>query len=461
MNMLFPGHLPEEALRICEAVRKYGGRAFIVGGWIRDAILEKTSKDIDIEVYNLNNDMMKTALSEFGEVELVGKAFGVFKVAGCDVSMPRKDSKIAPGHKGFEVNFDPLMSRDEAARRRDFTCNSMFYDPVDGGLYDPYHGQDDIKAGILKVVDPTTFIEDPLRVLRAAQFIARFGFKPDAGLLKLSASIAHTMKELPGERLLEEWNKLLLKGKTPSKGIEFLRDVGVLSLLFPEIHALIDVKQEFEWHPEGDVFIHTNMAIDAATESRTGDVTHDMTLMYATLCHDFGKSWTTKFEEGRWRARGHEEAGVEPAMAFLGRLKAPADLMKQVAVLVNHHLAPAHFMAPKQKATPKAYRTLARKLDGSGTNVEMLYKVAKADHFGRTTPDALAREFPAGDEFLAKAKEIKVEDKPEPDVVMGRHLLARGMAPGKEFGIILTKCREIQYETGIKDPEEILKQVLV
>lgn len=458
---VMPGILPEEAIQICSSIRQVGGRAFIVGGWVRDTALGVPSKDVDIEAYNCNHDRMVAALGHLGDMELVGKAFGVYKVLGCDVSMPRKDSKVAPGHKGFEVNFDPLMSREEAARRRDFTCNAMFYDPIDGGLYDPYHGQDDIKAGILRATDANTFIEDPLRVLRAAQFVARFGFKPDAGLLKICANIAHTMKELPGERLLEEWNKLLLKGKNPSKGIEFLRDVGVLSVLFPEIHALIGVQQEFEWHPEGDVFVHTNMAVDAAVESRTGDVTHDMTLMYSTLCHDLGKAWTTKFEEGRWRARGHEEAGVEPSMAFMGRMRAPAELMKQVAVLVAHHLAPAHFAHPGMKASPKAYRALARKLDESGTNMEMLYKVAKADHFGRTTRDALAREFPAGEHFLAKAKEIKVEVRPEPDVVMGRHLIARGMSPGKEFGTILTKCRELQYETGIKDPEEILKQVLV
>lgn len=452
---------PETAVKICQAVQKHGGQGFIVGGWIRDVFLGLPSKDTDIEVYNLSPDALKNALTEFGEVEMVGKAFGVFKVAGCDVSLPRKDSKVAPGHKGFEVSFDPSMSRVEAARRRDFTINSMFFDPLSGEVSDPFLGREDIQAGVLKVTDQTTFIEDPLRVLRAAQFIARFGLKPDAGLLKISASIAHTMKELPGERIGEEWNKLLLKGKTPSKGIEFLRDVGVLSILFPEIHALIDVQQEFEWHPEGDVFVHTNMAVDAAAEQRTGDVAHDMTLMYATLCHDFGKSWTTKFEEGRWRARGHEEAGVEPAMAFMGRLKAPVDLMKQVSVLVANHLAPAHFAHPGMKASPKAYRSLARKLDGSGTTMEMLYKVAKSDHFGRTTRDALAREFPAGDHFIEKAREIKVEVKPEADVVMGRHLIARGMSPGKEFGIILTKCRELQYETGCKDAEEILKQVMI
>lgn len=449
-----------QAIEIAKAVNAAGGRALVVGGYVRDRLLGLDPKDIDIEVYNLPVDALKETLAKFGDVEMVGKAFGVFKVAGCDVSLPRKDSKVGVGHKGFEVSFDPNMRVIDAARRRDFTINSMAMDPFTEEIIDPFGGRGDIMAQELRATDPITFVEDPLRVMRAAQFIARFGLKPNAGLLELCASIAHTMKELPGERLHEEWNKLLLKGVKPSKGIEFLRDVGVLPLLFPEVHSLINVQQEFEWHPEGDVFVHTNMAVDAAAEQRTGDLTHDLTLMYATLCHDFGKSWTTKFEEGRWRARGHEEAGVEPSMAFLGRLKAPTELMKQVSVLVAHHLAPAHFAHPGMKATPKAYRTLARKLDESGTNMEMLYKVAKADHFGRTTPDALAREFPAGETFLAKAKEIKVEVKPEPDVVMGRHLIARGMSPGKEFGIILAKCREIQYETGSKDTEDILKQVL-
>lgn len=453
----------EKAILIAKVVKNQGGRALVVGGFVRDHLLGLDPKDVDIEVYGLQLDELRRVLSSldgYEDIDMVGKAFGVFKVEGCDISIPRKDSKVAAGHRGFEISLDPFMSTTDAARRRDFTINSMAMDPLTGELIDPFGGQQDLKEGRLAVTDPLTFVDDPLRVLRAAQFIARFGLKPDAGLLSLCASIASTMKELPGERLFEEWNKLLLKGKQPSKGIEFLRDVGVLSLLFPEIHALIGVQQEFEWHPEGDVFIHTNMAVDAAAEQRTGDIAHDMTLMYASLCHDFGKSWTTKFEEGRWRARGHEEAGVEPSMSFLGRMRAPAELMKQVSVLVAHHLAPAHFAHPSMKASPKAYRTLARKLDGSGTTMEMLYKVAKADHFGRTTQDALARQFPAGEDFLAKAKEIKVEVKPEPDVVMGRHLLTRGMVPGKEFGVILTKCREVQYETGLKDPDEILKQVL-
>jgi tRNA nucleotidyltransferase (CCA-adding enzyme) len=457
----------DQAVKIAEAVRAAGGRALIVGGYVRDMAFENVwidnapeSKDLDIEVYKLAIDQLKAALLPFGEVEMVGKAFGVFKVAGCDISLPRKDSKVGPGHTGFEISVDPNMSFSEAASRRDFTINSMGLDPLEGTTFDPYNGVDDIMNKVLRATDPKTFVEDPLRVMRAAQFISRFDLTPTESLKKLCANIVDTMKELPSERLWEEWNKLLLKGNKPSKGIYFLRDVGVLQLLFPEVAALTGVQQDPEWHPEGDVFIHTNMAVDAAAEMRTGDLAHDMLLMYGTLCHDFGKTWTTKFEDGRWRARGHEDAGVEPSMTFLGRLRAPADLMRQVSVVVAHHLAPAHFMNPKMHATPRAYRTLARKLADAGTTVEMLYKVAKADHFGRTTPDAIAREFTAGDAFLKKASEIQVVNKPEPDVVMGRHLIARGMTPGRQFGLILGQCRDYQYETGSKDPEEILKVVL-
>lgn len=448
------------ALRIAQVVRDAGGRALIVGGYVRDRFIGLPSKDMDLECYGLDIERLKEVLLPFGEVDLVGKSFGVFKVMGMDVSVPRRDSKNGKGHKGFQVEPDPSMSVQDAARRRDFTMNSMSLDPITGELLDPFNGQQDLRAGHLRMTDPRTFIEDPLRVLRAAQFMSRFNLRPDPMLTLTCRSIESTLTELPGERLWEEMVKLLLRGNKPSAGLTFLVASGALGRLFPELDALIDVPQDPEWHPEGTVWVHSLMAVDAAVETRTGDLTHDLQLMFGTLLHDVGKATTTKFEDGRWRAKGHEAAGVEPATRFLDRLRAPLDLVKQVGALVDSHLAPAHFSTPKQKATPKAYRSLARKLFEAGTTMEMLHKVSQADHFGRTTPDAIAREFPAGDDFLAKAKEIQIVDKPEDDVVMGRHLIARGMKPGKEFGPILDKCRDIQYESGLKDAEVILNMVL-
>ena len=445
---------------IAHAVKDAGGRALIVGGYVRDHILNLPSKDIDIEVYGIPIDNLERILSQFGEVHAVGKSFGVLKLDGMDISIPRRDSKTGKGHTGFRIDTDPHMSISDAARRRDFTMNSMSIDPITGELIDPFDGKADLIDGFLKMADPVTFVEDPLRVLRAAQFIARFKLSPDPLLVATSHEIVDTLKELAAERVFEEMNKLLLKSEKPSAGFFFLNQVGAVEVLFPEIFALIGCQQEPEWHPEGDVWIHTLMAIDVAAGLRTGDFLHDTQLMYGTLCHDLGKPPTTRYEEGRWRSKGHEDGGIAPTTAFLERLRAPIELVSQVNGLVAHHLAPAHFVHPKFNATPKAYRNLARKLSEAGTSVEMLHKVATCDHFGRTTADAVAREFPAGDVFLKNAKEINVTNKPEADVVMGRHLLDRGMTPGKEFGPILVKCREVQYETGIKDADVILKMVL-
>jgi tRNA nucleotidyltransferase (CCA-adding enzyme) len=454
-------HKNSQLLAIIDAIKAAGGRALIVGGYVRDHLLNLNPKDIDLEVYNLSLDQLRQVLSKFGDVDMVGKAFGVFKLHGCDISIPRHDSKVAVGHKGFEVSFDPFMSFEDAARRRDFTINSMAMNALTDEIIDPYGGQNALKRGVLSMTDPKTFVEDPLRVLRGAQFISRFELVPDDSLLATSREIAHTMTELAGERVWEEMCKLLLKGKKPSKGLEFLKEVGVLSVLFPELQALISCPQEFEWHPEGDVWIHTMMAVDIAAELfRNGDLNHDLTVMFGTLCHDFGKPITTQFETGRWRAKGHEEAGVAPTTSFMDRMRAPLDLVKAVNGLVAHHLAPAHFVHPKFNATPKAYRNLARKLSEAGTTIDMLYKVSSSDHFGRTTSDAIARDFSIGEKFMAKAKEIQIVDKPEPDVVMGRHLITRGLKPGKEFGPILDKCREYQYETGNKNADEILRVVL-
>jgi tRNA nucleotidyltransferase (CCA-adding enzyme) len=448
----------DTVLRIAEAVRAAGGRAVVVGGFVRDHVLGLSPKDVDLEVYGLPLDRLEKTLRKFGDVHAVGKSFGVLKVAGLDVSVPRRDSKTGAGHRGFLIEPDPTMSFEEAARRRDFTMNSMMIDPLTGEIIDPFHGRRDLADRVLRMTDAATFVEDPLRVVRAAQFVARFELEPDPRLLEVSRSVRHTLQELPGERLWEEWVKLLLKGKRPSRGLRFLHDARALEVLFPEIQAMVGCQQEPDWHPEGDVFVHTCMVVDAAAEMRTGDPDHDLELMFGALCHDFGKPPTTKFEEGRWRSRGHEDAGIEPSRAFLERLRAPLALVEKVCALVKDHLAPAHFA--NGTPGPKAYRRLARTLADAGTSMEMLYKVAKADHFGRTTKDALAREFPAGDNFLAKAREIAVEKQAEPDVVLGRHLIARGMAPGVEFGPVLAKCREVQYETGLKDPEAILRLVL-
>ena len=465
--------LPPEVLDVAGAISEAGGRAFLVGGHVRDWIFSESDRpvasavefnDIDIEVYGLQLARLEEVLGSFGEVISVGRSFGVFKVKGlfsdkwvdCSFSLPRRDNKVGRGHRGFQVELDPELGFEEAARRRDLSMNSIGVEIPGAEVEDPHGGRADIEAGIMRATDPEHFPEDPLRGLRVAQFAARFPWmEPDDALVELCRAL--DLSELPGERLFEEFRKLLLKGQEPSRGLDFLHRAGLLRF-FPELEAMVGVKQDAQWHPEGTVWEHTLLVVDEAAKARRGEgfEEEDLIVMFAALCHDLGKPATTVEVDGRVRSPNHEREGVEPTRQFLGRLRAPSALVAAVEVLVHHHLAPANFVS--QAASPKAYRRLARKLDAGGMNARILHRLAEADHFGRTTADALAHEFPAGAEFLRQAELLELEEAGEPDVVLGRHLIARGQEPGPGFSEILDRCREIQDETGWKSSEQILER---
>lgn len=441
---------------VARAVDTAGGRAVLVGGYVRDRLLGRPSKDYDVEIYGLSPDAVSDLLSGFGELIQVGRAFGVLRVKGIDAdfSLPRRDSKSGRGHRGFDVAFDPDLDFAEASRRRDLTVNSIGLDPLSGEILDPHDGRRDLERRVLRATDINHFAEDPLRGLRAAQFAARLEMTPDRELTELCRRL--DLAELPPERIFEELRKLLLKATRPSLGFEFLRDAGLLRF-FPEIDALQGVPQDPIWHPEGDVWIHTLLVIDEAADLRGNDG-HDLPLMYAALCHDIGKPAVTVEEQGRVRSPGHEALGAKMARSFLERLRAPGELCDQVAALVKYHLAPALFVA--QGTTAKGYRRLARNLDRAGTDIPLLVQVARADHWGRTTEEARKRVFPAADAFLDEAEKASVKDAAPRDVVQGRHLQARGLTPGPEFGDILARCRDVQDETGWTDADEILDKVL-
>lgn len=441
---------------IARAIAAAGGRAYLVGGFVRDALLGRAGKDLDIEVHHLPLDRLEQVLRAAGEVISVGRAFGVLRVKGLDVdfSLPREDSKRGAGHRGFLVRCDPDLGLERAARRRDLTINSMALDMLSGEIIDHHGGRADLERGVLRATDPASFAEDPLRGVRVAQFAARFEMLPDAQLIDLCRQL--DLAELPGERMLEELRKLLLKGRRPSLGLRVLEQTGLIRF-FPEIAALRGVPQEPEWHPEGDVWVHTLMVVDEAAQLRDGGA-DDEALMFGALCHDLGKPLTTEVIDGRVRSLGHDTGGVAPTRELLQRLRAPHQLTDQVAALVEHHLAPA--LLDKGGATLRAFRRLARRLGEAHTTMDLLERVARADHLGRTTADALARSFPAGDRFRAIARDLAVDRAAPSDVVLGRHLIARGMAPGKAFGEVLRRCRDVQDETGLDDPDAILARVL-
>jgi tRNA nucleotidyltransferase (CCA-adding enzyme) len=441
---------------VARAVAAAGGRAVLVGGYVRDRLLGVASKDYDVEIYGLSPDAVADLLADFGELIQVGRAFGVLRIKGIDAdfSLPRRDSKSGSGHRGFDIAFDPDLDFAQASRRRDLTVNSIGLDLSSGEILDPHGGRADLARGVLRATDAAHFTEDPLRGMRTAQFAARLEMAPDEELTALCSQL--DLAELPAERIYEELRKLLVKARKPSLGFEFLSRAQLLRF-FPEIESLQGVSQDPKWHPEGDVWVHTMLVIDEAAALRNRD-DEDLALMYAALCHDFGKPAVSVEHDGRVRSPKHDVIGARMAREFLERLRAPGHLCDQVEALVKYHLAPALFVA--QGATAKAYRRLARNLDEAGVNIALLVRVARADHWGRTTDEAIKRIFPAADTFVAEAEKAAVVDAAPEDVVQGRHLQARGLEPGPQFGEILDRCRDLQDETGWTDADKILDKVL-
>jgi tRNA nucleotidyltransferase (CCA-adding enzyme) len=446
------------AQAIARAVRAEGGRALIVGGWVRDRLVGRPSKDIDLEVFGVPAARLRALLEQFGHVETIGESFTVYKSGDIDVALPRRESKVGRGHRGFLVEGDPGMSIDEASRRRDFTINAIAWDPLTAEHIDPRGGRADLEARVLRVVDAATFGDDSLRVLRAMQFIARFDLAPAPGTVDTCRAIA--LDDLPAERVWGEFEKLLLLPPRPSLGFLFARDAGVVERLFPEMHALIGCGQEPEWHPEGDVWNHTLLVIDEA-RARIDDLPRwgKIAVMLGAVCHDFGKPATTAFFDGRIRSHDHEEAGVGPARALLDRLNVHSidgvDVRAQVFGLTAHHLKPGSWYKVRNEVGDGAFRRLAQRVD-----LELLARLAAADCAGRHPGefDCTAMAW-----FLDRARSLGVEhDAPKP-LLLGRHLLALGLKPGPRIGEILALVYERQLDGTITTVEEGIaaaKQIL-
>ncbi len=439
---------PSIAIDIANAVKAAGGRALIVGGWVRDRVLGLAAKDLDIEVFGIPADQLKDLLAPFGRVDTVGEAFTVYKIADIDVSLPRRESKIGRGHTGFRVEGDPALPFNDAARRRDFTINAISWDPLNNEVIDPFHGVDDLHARILRVVDSATFADDSLRVLRALQFSARFELTVEDDTKTICAAIP--LDDLPRERVWGEFEKLLLRAGRPSIGLALALELGVVDRLFPELKALVGCEQEPEWHPEGDVWVHTLLVVDQA-RTRIDDLDRGRAaaIMLGAVCHDVGKPATTIFKDGRIRSPGHEEGGVEPALRVLDTLNVHTldgyDVRHTVAGLTAHHLKPGMFYKSPTPVTDGAFRRLAQKVD-----LELLARLAKSDCLGRTG----AFDCTAMDWFLDRARALGVEHAPPAPLVLGRHLLELGMRPGPDVGALLKKIYEKQLDSEVTTLEQ-------
>ncbi|MBI2186229.1 MAG: HD domain-containing protein [Acidobacteria bacterium] len=449
------------AWAIAAAVREAGGRALIVGGWVRDRLCGHPSKDIDLEVFGVGEDRLAALLQRFGRVEAVGQSFPVYKVIAkgdgerkqgeIDVALPRRESKTGRGHKGFQVTGDPAMSIAEAARRRDFTINAVSWDPLTEAYEDPFGGRADLDRRLLRAVDLTTFGDDSLRVLRAIQFAARFEFTLEEETAALCRRIP--LDDLPAERVWGELEKLLLAAERPSIGLALALDLGVVDALLPELRPLVGCEQEPDWHPEGDVWTHTLMVADTARRLNADlDRPRLIAIMLGALCHDLGKPATTELIDDRIRSLNHEEAGVAPTIGLLDRLNIHTidgfDVRAQVVGLVAHHLKPGMLHKAPQVGDG-AFRRLAQKVD-----LELLARLARADCLGRTGHfDCSAMDW-----FLDRARALGVEHRPPEPLLLGRHLLALGLSPGPQIGAILKQIYEEQLDGQVTSVEEAIEE---
>ena len=448
--------IPEELRAMLAAVRRVG-RPRLVGGGVRDALLGRTPKDFDVEVAGVDFETLRRALSRFGATDVVGRSFGVIKVRGAasgaeyDFSLPRRESKTGAGHRGFAVEPDPALSDAEAAARRDFTVNAIACDPFSGELVDPHGGAADLRARVLRHTS-AAFTEDPLRVLRAFQLAARFDFSLAPETAALCRSIADSFAELPVERVWGEWEKWAVKSARPSRGLRVLDETGWLKH-FPELAALRGTPQDPEWHPEGDVFTHTQHCLDALValeEWQQSPSVRRRLLAFAVLAHDFGKPLTTVFAEKRgvmrWLSPGHEAAGAPLAESFLRRLGAPLELDPPVRALVAYHMVPHR--GPGSDFSDTHVRRLARKL--TPATIDDLALVMTADSHGRPpleSPETIALIA----KMRAKAGLLSLQSQAPRPLVQGRHLVALARAPGPDFKRVLDAAFEAQLDGAFAD----------
>ena len=415
----------DAAREVARMVKAEGGRALLVGGCVRDALMGGEPKDIDVECFGIAPDRLRAILSERFALDLVGASFGVLKLShlDVDVAIPRRETKLGLGHRAFEMEYDPTL-------------------PLTDEIVDPWNGRADLERKILRHVSDH-FREDPLRVLRGMQFVARFGLSAAPETIEVCRAM--TPEGLASERLFGEWSKLILKGVKISKGLNFLRDVGWVKY-YPELERLIGCAQAPEWHPEGDVWNHTLCCLDAFAARRTGDDAEDLLVGLAVLCHDFGKPACSSYDpvKKRIRSLGHDECGVEPTLSFLRRLTNEERLLKEIPPLVRLHMRP--FAMWKDHSSDGAIRRLAAKV----VRIDRLLRVAAADDAGRPP-------FPSNPEPLLwlaeQAKRLEVEDSAPKPIVMGRDLIAQGMKPGPEMGRVLAELYEVQLDGRFSDLE--------
>ena len=451
--------------KLAERVAELGGRAYFVGGIVRDEVMGRPIKDVDIEVHGISEIVLEEVLKELGKPLRFGSAFGVYSLAGhqIDIALPRSERKAGNGHRDFEIEIDPFIGIKEAARRRDFTMNALLKDILTGEIADPYGGTEDIKNRIIRHIDDRKFGEDPLRALRAAQFRSRFGFQVAPSTISICRTL--DLSSLSAERVEMEMKKALLESRQPSEFFECLREMGQLGYWFQELEQLIGLEQNSAFHPEGDVWTHTMMVLDRAARFRPC-VSDPYAFMLLALTHDLGKITTTEFVNGAIHAYGHEIQGAEIAERFLNRVCHGSDIKRYIANMIPNHMRP-NKIAESRSAVKKTNRLF----DDVVAPSDLIYfaicdkpklphimvsKENKEDPLGLYTETEKTREKERID-FLFDRLEIYKTMMSEP-YVTGKDLINNGITPGDDFSLILEYAHKLRL-AGIPK-ENALKQTI-
>ena len=424
-----------------------GGRAFYVGGVVRDAMMGVDCKDIDIEVYGITPQMLREIIAAHGEPVEKGASFGVLGLrhSDLDIAMPRTERRVGEKHTDFDVSVDPFLSTEEASMRRDFTINAMMQDVLTGELVDHWHGREDLENRVIRCVNEKTFREDALRVFRAAQFAARLDAKIDDDTLALCAQIDVT--QISVERIFEEMSKALLKAEKPSVFFRELKRMNHLKEFFPELEACIGVEQNPKYHPEGDVFEHTMLVVDCAAGLR-GRAQEPLAFMISALLHDLGKVVATQVQEdGRITAYGHEVLGLPTVEKQLRRV---TNHQKLIAYVLNQ--TELH-MRPNKLAQSGSRKKKTRMMFDLSVCPEDLILLSRADASGKL--DAPYDE--ANERYLRERLEDYREIMKRP-MVTGSDLVQAGLKPGERFRELLQHARVLHF-AGI-EKKRALKEVL-
>jgi len=435
LNVIFKGKdydvkPTHTAKKIATILNNSGGRCYIVGGYVRDILLDKHPKDIDIEVHGMTIDEISSILKHNGyRVDEVGKSFGVLKVKDpesgevIDVAVPRTDST---GRKP-DVSFLKSATPYEAAKRRDLTINAIMYDTKDDKIIDPFNGVKDLERGNIRHVSEESFRDDPLRTVRAAQFASRFGFTIDPETKQLARGVDSS--KMAPERVTEEMRKVFEKSKKPSIFFRELDEMGQLGKLFPEVKQLQNVRQDPIHHPEGNAYIHTMQVMDRISESDK----RKLELLVAALLHDLGKitKSTEDPETKRIHAKGHEEDSEKMAAIILHKYKFTTNEIKYILAIVKNHMKP-HMLVNSDAMRLKHKHGLMRDICTTRNIMK--------DPTGSIQKYCDVVEFAKHDHTKHADKYEELQRLPPPEhyipTVTGQDLIDRGYS-GKEIGDML------------------------